>query len=111
MINDPELLWRIRELVSSGDALLRVSEEAEKLGVIFPEASKLEICELIIKEAGVEQVGMELGDLDDSTRIMVKRSRAERIRRRAYEIWEHEGRPEGRALAHWEQARREIESA
>jgi hypothetical protein len=35
----------------------------------------------------------------------------ERIRRRAYEIWEGSGRAEGRESEHWEQARREIESA
>jgi hypothetical protein len=29
----------------------------------------------------------------------------ERIRRKAHEIWEQEGRPEGRADAHWEMAR------
>jgi hypothetical protein len=33
----------------------------------------------------------------------------ERIRRRAHEIWEREGCPEGRQDAHWEQARRELE--
>jgi hypothetical protein len=33
---------------------------------------------------------------------------AERIRQRAYEIWEREGRPEGREQAHWEQAEREV---
>ncbi len=32
-----------------------------------------------------------------------------KIRARAHEIWEHEGRPSGRAQLHWEQARREIE--
>lgn len=32
----------------------------------------------------------------------------EHIRRRAYEIWEAEGRPVGREAEHWEQARREI---
>jgi hypothetical protein len=32
-----------------------------------------------------------------------------RIRARAHEIWEHEGRPSGRAELHWEQARREIQ--
>lgn len=32
----------------------------------------------------------------------------ERIRRRAYELWEKEGRPEGRELAHWVQAEQEI---
>jgi hypothetical protein len=32
-----------------------------------------------------------------------------KIRARAHEIWEHEGRPGGRAELHWEQAKREIE--
>lgn len=31
-----------------------------------------------------------------------------RIRERAYAIWEHEGRPEGREQEHWERAAREI---
>jgi hypothetical protein len=35
--------------------------------------------------------------------------REEKIRLRAHEIWEREGRPAGRAELHWEQARREIE--
>jgi Protein of unknown function (DUF2934) len=34
----------------------------------------------------------------------------ERIRRRAHEIWEREGRPEGRHEEHWTQARREVEA-
>jgi hypothetical protein len=34
----------------------------------------------------------------------------ERIRRRAHEIWEQEGRPEGRDQEHWAQASREIEA-
>ncbi len=33
---------------------------------------------------------------------------AERIRLRAYEIWEREGRPYGRDQEHWAQAEREI---
>ena len=32
----------------------------------------------------------------------------ERIRNRAYAIWEREGCPEGRHEAHWEQARQEL---
>lgn len=32
----------------------------------------------------------------------------ERIRRRAHAIWENEGRPEGRALEHWEKASQDI---
>jgi hypothetical protein len=34
----------------------------------------------------------------------------ERIRGRAHEIWESEGRPEGRHEEHWTRARREIEA-
>jgi len=33
----------------------------------------------------------------------------ERVRRRAYRIWEEEGRPNGKDKKHWERARREIE--
>lgn len=33
---------------------------------------------------------------------------SERIRRRAYHIWEREGRPEGREADHWELASEEI---
>ncbi len=34
----------------------------------------------------------------------------ERIRRRAQEIWEREGRPEGCHEEHWARARREVEA-
>lgn len=33
----------------------------------------------------------------------------DRIRARAYEIWERKGRPEGREQEHWDDAKREIE--
>ncbi len=33
----------------------------------------------------------------------------QRIRDRAYEIWEAKGRPEGQEQAHWDQARGEME--
>jgi hypothetical protein len=36
--------------------------------------------------------------------------REERIRARAHQLWESEGRPSGREAEHWEQARREIEA-
>ncbi|MDQ2103159.1 DUF2934 domain-containing protein [Azospirillum isscasi] len=36
--------------------------------------------------------------------------REDRIRHRAYEIWEREGRPEGRGESHWAQACAEIEA-
>lgn len=32
-----------------------------------------------------------------------------RIRERAYELWESEGRPDGRHEEHWQQARRELD--
>ena len=32
----------------------------------------------------------------------------ERIRERAYEIWERTGRPDGKAVEHWLQAQTEI---
>lgn len=32
----------------------------------------------------------------------------ERIRERAYEIWEREGRPEGKSVDHWLQAEAEV---
>lgn len=35
--------------------------------------------------------------------------REQRIRNRAYEIWDREGRPLGRELEHWAQASREID--
>jgi Protein of unknown function (DUF2934) len=35
----------------------------------------------------------------------------ERIERRAYELWESEGRPEGRAQVHWHQAELEVTRA
>jgi hypothetical protein len=40
-----------------------------------------------------------------------KESVQERIRRRAYELWETEGRPDGRERAHWYQAELEITRA
>ena len=35
--------------------------------------------------------------------------REQKIRERAYEIWDREGRPLGRELEHWTQATREID--
>jgi len=37
--------------------------------------------------------------------------RQERIRRRAHEIWEQAGRPEGANMEHWNQATAEIDGA
>lgn len=35
----------------------------------------------------------------------------ERIRQRAFQYWESEGRPEGKENEHWERARKEIEDS
>jgi hypothetical protein len=35
--------------------------------------------------------------------------REDAIRRRAHQIWEQDGRPQGREAEHWERAKREIE--
>ena len=40
-----------------------------------------------------------------------KETMREQIQRRAYELWESEGRPEGRQHAHWQQAEMEITRA
>jgi hypothetical protein len=40
--------------------------------------------------------------------IEMSTNREEDIRRRAHEIWEGEGRPEGKDAEHWERAAREI---
>ena len=37
------------------------------------------------------------------------RDREERIRERAYQIWEREGRQEGSHDAHWQRAERELD--
>jgi hypothetical protein len=37
-------------------------------------------------------------------------SREEIIRKRAHELWEREGRPDGREQEHWDQAVQEIEA-
>jgi hypothetical protein len=38
---------------------------------------------------------LDIGDLD----------REQRIRERAYQLWDRDGRPDGRAVEYWEQAR------
>ena len=38
-----------------------------------------------------------------------EKDREAKIRRRAHELWEQEGRPEGRADAHWERAAQDLD--
>ncbi|PRH83997.1 DUF2934 domain-containing protein [Labrys okinawensis] len=39
----------------------------------------------------------------------MRQRRDERIRERAYQIWEAAGRPDGKAIEHWAQAEHEVE--
>jgi hypothetical protein len=36
-------------------------------------------------------------------------NREEKIRHRAHQMWEEDGRPDGREAEHWERARREVD--
>ena len=62
-------------------------------------------------------MGQQHGDEepDESTRADQHKHRPEpdedRIRLRAYEIWEEEGRPDGRAEEHWRMAKWQLEGA
>ena len=61
-----------------------------------------------------EQAAQSTGSAAQSTGSAAGSSSAgdryERIRQRAYELWEHEGRPQGRDREHWEQAEREVDA-
>jgi hypothetical protein len=48
--------------------------------------------------------------LTDHPEIAMTDNRTERIRQRAHEIWEREGRPEGRAQEHWYKAVQDVEA-
>lgn len=39
------------------------------------------------------------------------RPQADEVAARAYQIWDHEGRPDGRDVDHWLQAEQELRSA
>jgi hypothetical protein len=48
-------------------------------------------------------------DPDNNLGRGAPQDREERIRQRAHEIWEQEGRPEGQAQTHWERAAQELD--
>ncbi|TCU09618.1 DUF2934 domain-containing protein [Rhizobium sullae] len=63
-------------------------------------------------EGSAETIERELERRNDTGTKSPDRSpgdREDRIRRRAYEKWEREGRPEGEHERHWQQAEKEIE--
>ena len=45
----------------------------------------------------------------ESTKDQLSLEREERIRRRAHQIWEEAGRPEGKAQEHWERAAQDLD--
>ena len=52
------------------------------------------------------RIGCERTAIEDDP---MNPSRQEDIRRRAHEIWEQEGKPEGKEAEHWDRAMRELE--
>src|SRR5687768_8289682 len=46
----------------------------------------------------------------DQTEAKMSEDREERVRQRAHEIWEREGKPHGHEKKHWEQASNEIDA-
>jgi hypothetical protein len=51
-----------------------------------------------------------LPDSDNNLGRGAPADREERIRQRAHELWEAEGRPNGRAQQHWDQAAKDLEN-
>lgn len=61
--------------------------------------------------AAVAELGSDDGvDGIGETEMETAMDREKRIRDRAYQIWQEEGCPDGKAGEHWEQARRMIEN-
>ena len=102
------LRQHIRDLITSAGAVLNVSLEAEKLAVMFPEFPKAEICVQIIETASAAGIGLELENLGDSGGRWPLAVMEDKIRRRAYEIWEEEGRPADREQDHWLRAKEDL---
>jgi hypothetical protein len=70
---------------------------------VAPGSSKAEAVQAAIKEFEQEHKAAPLGERGS------KPSQTEQIRQRAYELWEQEGRPEGRQDEHWARACREVQ--
>lgn len=63
---------------------------------------------LISDGATVERLEAFAGEISVRLRRLKAESLQEETRRRAHELWEHEGRPEGRDLDFWLKAEREL---
>ena len=76
-------------------------------------SSKAEAVQVAIKAFENERKGVRWDFVADSYDVLERAAKplpAERIRQRAHELWEQEGRPEGRQDEHWAKACREIQS-
>ena len=75
-------------------------------------SSKAEAAQVAIKQFEQERKGVRWDLVADSYDVLeraLKPLPTERIRQRAHELWEREGRPEGRQDEHWAGACREIQ--
>jgi hypothetical protein len=59
--------------------------------------------------AGAKLAVVRCGTITDEGRNRMSDDREQRVKQRAYELWEQSGRPSGRHDDHWDQARRETE--
>ncbi len=71
-------------------------------------SSKAEAVQAAIKEFEQERKGVRWDLVADGYDVLERALQTERIRQRAHELWEQEGRPEGRQNEHWARACREI---
>jgi hypothetical protein len=60
------------------------------------------------RDFGMEDNLRDSGDPLQRT-VEMHSDQQQRVRTRAYELWEQEGRPEGRDQIHWSQAEQELQ--
>ena len=72
-------------------------------------SSKAEAVQAAIKEFEQERKGARWDLVADGYDVLERALQTEQIRQRAHELWEQEGRPEGRQDEHWARACREIQ--
>ena len=87
---------RYEERLQGGDIFFSVGCDNER---------EQESARKILEDEGGEGIAAHGGRAGLASQIILERVDVER---RAYEIWENEGRPAGRALDHWSMAEREL---
>lgn len=76
-----------------------LEKDPVKSVVAKPKAGKAKTAIPAVRKSAARKTGAGIADLQA------------RIQQRAYELWELDGRPEGRDHAHWHQAERELSGA